>query len=335
MPELEDLDLSKSLVTDAGLAHLAALKKLDFLDLSDTQITGEGLGALASTPITRLDLTRATITDDGLASLAHLHTLEMLWLNETAITDEGLARLVGLGSLEQLDISDTAVTDAGLEHLLALPSEFLIVYARRTTVTEPSVDSWLEVEGRILHIESEQAEAETEAEMTQQRADYYFTQTAERFDELCADEQNPTAEGDLNEALRRMMIARECELDPSNPRSRGIWQLGSAGYIWRCAETVVRPRGEDEQISAVVEKSLDTDLDRAAALTLAGVACLKEGVLLGDGSPGGLIFGQQFLERGRIYVTESVADDVAALSEEDILFSFYFGVALCDVEPLV
>jgi hypothetical protein len=332
MSELVYLDLSKSRVTDAGLVHLATLKKLDLLDLSDTRVAGKGLDALASAPITWLDLTRTAVTDEAMGSLARLQALEMLRLNETAITDDGLAKLAGLDSLVQLDISDTAVTDAGLGRFLSLTPEPPFVYARRTAVTELAVGRWLE-EGHLVQIKSEQVEAEIEAEMTQQRADDYFQQTAERFDELFMDEQNSTREGDLNEAIHLMMDALGCKCDPSEPRSRGAWQLGSAGYCWRCAETVVRPHWEDERICEVVKKSLDTDLDRATRLALAASACFD--VPLGQGSPGGLIFGPQFLERACIFMAESLTDATAALSEEDAHAAFYFGVALRDVEPFV
>jgi hypothetical protein len=86
-------------VTDAGLAHLAGLRRLAFLDLRGTRVTDAGLAHLEkATGLYRLDL-------DG-----------------TAVTDAGLTHLKGLERLKELNVAGTRVTEAGAADLRqALP----------------------------------------------------------------------------------------------------------------------------------------------------------------------------------------------------------------------
>lgn len=332
MPELKELDLARSRVTDAGLVHLKALRSLDVLDLSDTGVTGEGLAHLAAAPLTRLDLSGSKIGDDGLRHLAALKALEMLWLIGTRVTDAGLAHLLAVPSLKELDVSDTGVTDSGLERLIEHPNLFA-AYSRRTRVTDDAVEAWLDAD-KVLTTESEEEEAQTQAEMDQQFADHLFEQTAERFHELYADESNPTIGGDLERALRRMVVALGYVLDPADPSSRQLWSLGSAGYVWRVGEDKGTGFAKD-RTRKVVEASFDPENERYFALAVAAKACLEEGVPLGLESPGGLSYGRAFLDRALRHASDSFVEEHAAVSPEDRRAAFYFGVALHDVEPLV
>ena len=87
---LQSLDLGRTQITDAGLAHLSALTGLQFLNLMDTQIT-----------------------DAGLAHLSALTGLQELYLGGTQITDAGLAHLSALTGLQTLYLGGTQITDAG------------------------------------------------------------------------------------------------------------------------------------------------------------------------------------------------------------------------------
>ncbi len=64
------LDLSKTLVTDAGLKELAHLKNLTALDLSWTKVTDAGLNELAGlNGLTTLNLSNTPVTRGGVAGL--------------------------------------------------------------------------------------------------------------------------------------------------------------------------------------------------------------------------------------------------------------------------
>ena len=68
--EVQMLDLSNSMVTDAGVEHLKGLAELEWLDLSSTNVT-----------------------NSALEHLKGLHTLQQLNLRNTKVTDEGVKKL--------------------------------------------------------------------------------------------------------------------------------------------------------------------------------------------------------------------------------------------------
>jgi hypothetical protein len=149
MPRLKRLDLSDSLIDDAGLAcvkdltglehllffgcrgltdkgltHLAKLTNLKLLDLRNEgftetepagpRITDAGLVHLAGlTKLTYLNLQGQKITDAGLESLKGLKVLRFLALSFSDITDEGLKHLEGLAQLRELHLYNTLVTSEG------------------------------------------------------------------------------------------------------------------------------------------------------------------------------------------------------------------------------
>jgi hypothetical protein len=105
-----------------GDAELAALREvaddLVWLDLSRTGVTDAGLAVLAEMPrLRRLDLRGTAIGDAGVEALAGLRALETLSLYGTGVTDAGLSRLSELRRLSRLYLGGTAVTEAGLERL--------------------------------------------------------------------------------------------------------------------------------------------------------------------------------------------------------------------------
>jgi hypothetical protein len=118
---LQQLDLSYTKVTDAGLAHLKGLTGLQYLDLSCTQVTDAGLAHLKGlTGLQYLDLSCTQVTGAGMVHLRGLTALQELDLPVTRVTDPGLAHLKGLTALQRLNLLGTEVTDAGLEHLKGL-----------------------------------------------------------------------------------------------------------------------------------------------------------------------------------------------------------------------
>lgn len=117
---LEDLDLSEnSLITDAGMAHLAKLSALRKLNLWRVQITDSGILMLA--PLTKmewLNLDNTRLSDAGLPVLTDMNALTFLHLGSTQITEAGASSLFHLKNLKDLKLtrtamasSDTAVVD--------------------------------------------------------------------------------------------------------------------------------------------------------------------------------------------------------------------------------
>lgn len=120
-----NLSLLGEKVTDAELKLLAGLEPtLVWLNLSRTGITDAGLATVAAFPdIRRLNLSNTAITDAGLASIARLAHVEYLNLYGTAVTDAGLKHLAGMKSLQKLYLWRTQATaDGAAELAKALPT---------------------------------------------------------------------------------------------------------------------------------------------------------------------------------------------------------------------
>lgn len=136
---LEELQLNKTQITDAGLHQLGNLKGLTLLHLSDTNITDDGLKGIRGLQKLRdLRLCRTKISDAGIESLATLKELRRLELDGTAVTDAGLKRLGGMPQLEVLDLRGTQITDQGLGHLARLTHLKLLV-VRQTATTDAGI----------------------------------------------------------------------------------------------------------------------------------------------------------------------------------------------------
>jgi hypothetical protein len=113
-----DFHLSGREVTDEGLAHLTALKKVVAVHLKNTKITNAGLVHLKGLKnLRRLHLEKTAIGDDGLAHIAALTELEYLNLYGTKVSDSGIAHLVDMKNLRRLYLWQTQVSDAGADQL--------------------------------------------------------------------------------------------------------------------------------------------------------------------------------------------------------------------------
>jgi serine/threonine protein kinase len=113
MPDLHELDLSATDVSDSGLAFLDKSPHLDNLNLSNNPtnaqnmgITDAGIPALLKLAgLKTLNLSETSITDKGVMTLAPLK-LEYLYLNHDGISKAGLMALSGMHSLKELHICD-------------------------------------------------------------------------------------------------------------------------------------------------------------------------------------------------------------------------------------
>ena len=81
-------------VTDAGLKHLAGLKRLQHLKLYGTGVTDAGLKHLAGLKrLQHLSLYKSEVTDAGLKHLARFKQLKTFNLSKTKVTAKGKAEL--------------------------------------------------------------------------------------------------------------------------------------------------------------------------------------------------------------------------------------------------
>lgn len=144
-PEISQLDLSGTLITDAGMTNLLHLRSLNRISLSRTRVTDAGTKFLqhmsgyhividlsdtaigdktvenlpASDVIFNLDLRRTKITDKALATLAtRTNEIWDMFLDGTRISDEGLQQFKTARVTRSLDLRNTLITDVGLDALI-------------------------------------------------------------------------------------------------------------------------------------------------------------------------------------------------------------------------
>ncbi len=108
---LQELDLSEnSLITNAGMAHLAKLTALKKLNLWRVQISDEG--ALLLAPLTKmewLNLDNSKLSDAGLPLLQNMTALTFLHIGSTQVTEAGAPALFHLKALKDLKLTRTAL----------------------------------------------------------------------------------------------------------------------------------------------------------------------------------------------------------------------------------
>lgn len=93
-PTLVSLNLAGTGVTDAHLAVLPALPRLERLHLERTAVTDEGVRRLADLPsLTYLNLYGASVTDHALVTIAQMPALESVYLWRTQVTPAAAALL--------------------------------------------------------------------------------------------------------------------------------------------------------------------------------------------------------------------------------------------------
>lgn len=124
---LRNLALSGTRFTDAAMAHLKYLKKLEDLSVcrvgvnESPELTDKGLGTLSElTSLSHLMYHGARVTDAGLAHVGELRALEGLHLTCRQATDRGLQSLAKLDRLTWLGLTNqAAMTGTGLAALPA------------------------------------------------------------------------------------------------------------------------------------------------------------------------------------------------------------------------
>ena len=91
---MQDLNLARTKVTDAGLAAVAGMKNLQRLRLENTAVTDAGLDHLKGLEkLEYLNLFNTAVTDAGLEKLAALKGLKRLYVWQTKATKEGAQKL--------------------------------------------------------------------------------------------------------------------------------------------------------------------------------------------------------------------------------------------------
>ncbi len=143
-PELVELYLSETAVTDVGLALLDGIPALEALGLGKDQIGDVTLARILKLPALRiLVLSRTTATRPLLAALGGLGTLERLYLDGTQADDTTVAALARLEQLEVLHLTNTAVDDGAVPALRQLTGlTELAIGDTKIRVAITDLDAW-------------------------------------------------------------------------------------------------------------------------------------------------------------------------------------------------
>jgi hypothetical protein len=114
-------------LTDAGMAQLAGLTKLESFSFVGTQMTGKAYARFdGSTKLTRVSHRGSLIDDEGLRQLCdHLPNLESLSLAHAKFTDAGAPHLAKLTKLKGLELGTSKATPRALKAIAKLPLEYL------------------------------------------------------------------------------------------------------------------------------------------------------------------------------------------------------------------
>lgn len=93
-PNIVELDLSRTKVTDEGLKTVGKLARLRKLNLNRTQVTGAGIGHLKELKdLEWLNLYGTPVDDSALPAIAQNRKLKSLYLYNTQISEEGIDKL--------------------------------------------------------------------------------------------------------------------------------------------------------------------------------------------------------------------------------------------------
>lgn len=131
---LENIVLKGTVVSDQGMAALAALPCLKILHLPAS--TGDhGAATLAQSPsLADLDISYSAVTAQGIEALTALKSLHTLYVNDTGLADEAANHFKNMPALKVLFLNGTKVSDKCLDQLAETDLEHLEL--RDTKVTE-------------------------------------------------------------------------------------------------------------------------------------------------------------------------------------------------------
>ena len=145
LQRLSRLHLRKCQVSAAGLTYLARLRSLSFIDLSQSAIADDAIAAISIPSLTTLNLAKTNVSDKGLRSLLLMPSLKRLDLSKTTVSDATLQDIVGrMTAIEELNLSETKVSDQGITHLRNLTHLQKLWLRGLPNITDGAINDLLE-----------------------------------------------------------------------------------------------------------------------------------------------------------------------------------------------
>lgn len=120
-PNLQELNVSYTGISDKGLAHLPEFDVLIQVFLRGNNITDKGMRILGKIEyLSQLCIDGSQITDKGVSYLKNSETLHLLHIrsrNKEKITDACIDDMLTMRSLTELAIGGTAISEAGIKKI--------------------------------------------------------------------------------------------------------------------------------------------------------------------------------------------------------------------------
>lgn len=124
LPNLKELNLTQTLVTDAVFSHVAEMKTLEILRFEGlSSIDGHGLqvlGKAKNNPLRELHASRTKLGIAGLKHIKSIPSLRLLDITSSNLTDQQLYELRGAGNIVTLKLGFNLLTAAGMPTLVTL-----------------------------------------------------------------------------------------------------------------------------------------------------------------------------------------------------------------------
>ena len=144
-PNLQHLDLSNTAITNDGLPHLSVLKQLTTLSVANTKVDYDrALGIGQALNVKELDVSGLGVTDEHIHNCLAIGAIQSLKLSHNPITDVGVAELLkNSRRLWKLDVSDTAIDGSGI----LPPNRSFKVNLDGTNITDANLIALLKLGG--------------------------------------------------------------------------------------------------------------------------------------------------------------------------------------------
>ena len=93
-PNIAELDLSRTSVTDESLNYIASFARLTKLNLANTKVGDDGIAKLVNLKkLDWLNLYGTQVTDAALPSIAKIRSLRTMYFYKSKVTADGLGKL--------------------------------------------------------------------------------------------------------------------------------------------------------------------------------------------------------------------------------------------------
>lgn len=113
---LQNVDLSKTMITSASIQPLLAISSLQHLNVASTRVTGDAFDGISRTNLQHLNVSDTGFGIDGFANLKNMKSLEVLYAHAAGLVEHRRVDVfTSMPNLKVLRAGGNAITDAGMD----------------------------------------------------------------------------------------------------------------------------------------------------------------------------------------------------------------------------